>query len=130
MAELVALHASQVEPGNLPGAGFEENDLACRQEDGPIWKPAAFDSAYHQLLKRRKWQGPTFHGLRNSHATHLMSAGVDPKAIAERPGHSRVASTLDTYIHALPGMREEASQRIESAMAVARKKPRPTVRVS
>lgn len=40
-----------------------------------------------------------FHDLRHSHATHLLRAGVHPKIVAERLGHSAVGITLDTYSH-------------------------------
>jgi len=80
------------------GPAYLGGDLVCCREDGSIWKPAAFDSAYRQLLKRRKLDGPTFHALRHSHASHLLRSGVDPKVISERLGHSKVAFTLDKYV--------------------------------
>jgi integrase len=49
-----------------------------------------------------------FHDLRHSHASHLLKAGVHPKIVSERLGHSTVGMTLDTYSHVLPGMQEEA----------------------
>jgi site-specific recombinase XerD len=33
---------------------------------------------------------------------HLLRAGVHPKVVCERLGHSRVGITLDTYSHVLP----------------------------
>jgi integrase len=112
------------------GAAYLDTDLVCCREDGELWKPAAFDSAYRQLLKRRKLDGPTFHGLRHSHASHLLRSGVDPKVISERLGHSKVAFTLDKYVHLLPGMQEEAARRIEDAMTRAKLKIAPPTRVS
>jgi integrase len=65
-----------------------------------------------------------FHDLRHSHATHLLRAGVHPKVVSERLGHSRVGITLDTYSHVLPGMQEDAVQRIDAVLskAIAAKK--------
>ena len=51
-----------------------------------------------------------FHDLRHTHATLLMDAGVPPKVIAERLGHSRASFTEDTYQHVLPGMQADAAQ--------------------
>jgi integrase len=33
------------------------------------------------------------HGLRHGHATHLLSAGTNPKVVSERLGHASVSFT-------------------------------------
>jgi integrase len=45
-----------------------------------------------------------FHDLRHNCATLLLSAGVDPKSVATRLGHSNPAVLLTTYAHVLPSM--------------------------
>ncbi|QGG97985.1 site-specific integrase [Streptococcus dysgalactiae subsp. dysgalactiae] len=40
-----------------------------------------------------------FHGFRHTHATLLYNAGIDPKALQHRLGHSTISMTLDTYSH-------------------------------
>ena len=54
----------------------------------------------------------TVRGLRHTHATLALAAGVHPKVVSERLGHSTVALTLDVYSHAIPAMEEEAVSRI------------------
>ncbi|MCH8807959.1 MAG: efflux RND transporter permease subunit, partial [Planctomycetes bacterium] len=44
----------------------------------------------------------TLHGLRHAHATLALTAGINPKTVAERSGHASVVITLDTYSHVLP----------------------------
>lgn len=51
------------------------------------------------------------HDLRHTYATLLLRAGVNPKVVTERLGHSSVAFTLDTYAHVMPGMQPEAASR-------------------
>ena len=63
-----------------------------------------------------------FHSLRHSHATHMLSAGVHPKVASERLGHSRVGITLDLYSHVLPGMQEDAVERVDTVFQIAKKK--------
>jgi len=46
----------------------------------------------------------TLHGLRHTHATLLLSAGVHPKKVAERLGHASIGLTLDVYSHVTPEM--------------------------
>jgi len=58
----------------------------------------------------------TFHGLRHSHATHLLRQGVSAKIVAERLGHSTPAFTLARYSHVLPGMQEEAARLVAARL--------------
>ena len=46
------------------------------------------------------------HCFRHSHATYLLSSGVDIKSVSERLGHKDVEETLNTYAHVLPNNRE------------------------
>jgi integrase len=42
----------------------------------------------------------TFHGLRHTHCTMLLQAGVPTAYVARRVGHQRVSTTSDIYQHA------------------------------
>lgn len=101
--------AAQNERNAILGEGYAGSGLVCCCEDGRVWKPAAFDSTCRQLLKRRQLDGPNFHALRLSHASHLLRARIDPKVISERLGHSKMAFTMDQYVHLMPGMQEKAA---------------------
>jgi integrase len=52
-----------------------------------------------------------FHGLRHSHATVLLQAGVPVRVVAERLGHADPAMTLRVYQHVVPGMQRHAADR-------------------
>jgi len=65
-------------------------------------------------LPRIRW-----HDLRHTHATLLLEAGEHPKVVAERLGHSRIATTLDTYSHVLPQMQERAAEKADSLLTAA-----------
>jgi len=43
-----------------------------------------------------------FHELSHSHASMLVDMGVAPLEIAERLGHEKVETTLNTYSHLYP----------------------------
>jgi len=49
------------------------------------------------------------HGLRHTHASLTLRAGIYPKVISEGLGHATVSISLDTCSHAIPAMREEAA---------------------
>jgi integrase len=50
----------------------------------------------------------TPHGLRHTHATLLLAAGVDVKTVSQRLGHASVSFTLDLYSHVLDEMQGRA----------------------
>ena len=43
-----------------------------------------------------------FHDFRHTMATAALQAGIHPKVVQERLGHSSIAITLDTYSHVAP----------------------------
>jgi integrase len=66
------------------------------------------------------WCRRTFgklHELRHSHASQLLDAGVNIKAVSSRLGHASAALTLSTYAHLLPGADQDAAQRIDDLLS-------------
>jgi integrase len=57
--------------------------------------------------------------LRHTAATLLFGAGINPKVISERLGHSSVAFTMDVYAASLPDMQEEAAEKLETILGTA-----------
>ncbi len=49
-----------------------------------------------------------FHSLRHTHATMLLEAGANIKDIQQRLGHSKLATTMDTYSHVTKKMSEDS----------------------
>jgi integrase len=103
----------------LLGPAYQNTGLVCSTEDGSIWKPSAFTSAYRDLLRRRGIANIGFHALRHAHASQLLKNNVNPKIISERLGHSKVAFTLDTYAHLLPGMQDQAAISTNATLGAA-----------
>jgi len=42
-----------------------------------------------------------------------------PKVVSERLGHASIGITLDTYIHVMLGMQEEATEKIDAGLRAA-----------
>lgn len=114
----------QLEMARQLGSDYQNGDLVCCRDDGSAWPPSAFTSAYRDLLRRRGIENIRFHDLRHSHASQLLRAGIHPKVISERLGHSKVGFTMDVYSHLLPGMQEEAAQKTNTALKAAIEKQR------
>jgi integrase len=58
-----------------------------------------------------------FHSLRHNHATMLLEAGANIKNIQKRLGHSRLATTMDTYSHVTEKMKNDTVNIFESLVA-------------
>lgn len=50
-----------------------------------------------------------FHNLRHTHTTMLAEAGVNPKYVQKRLGHSKLSTTLNYYTHITDKMDEEVA---------------------
>ena len=61
-----------------------------------------------------------FHSLRHTHASLMLTAGVHPKVVSERLGCSSISVTMDIYSHVLPGLQEDAVDRLEKLLERAR----------
>lgn len=53
------------------------------------------------------------HDLRHSHASLLVEMGFTPLEIAERLGHERIETTLNTYSHLYPDKQDRLADRLE-----------------
>lgn len=53
------------------------------------------------------------HDLRHSHASLLIELGCTPLAIADRLGHEKVETTLNTYSHLFPNKRQEVAESLQ-----------------
>ena len=69
-----------------------------------------------QRIKKTTRLATRFHDLRHAHASILIAAGVHAKAIQEDMRHRDIGTTLNTYGHLMPGLREEAARKIDEAM--------------
>ena len=88
------------------------------QGDALPLQPNSITQAIAKFMKKRGSK-VRLHGLRHSHATHMLASGIHPKIASERLGHSKVGITLDLYSHVLPGMQEEAAIKVDTLISAA-----------
>ena len=98
------------------GAGFQNLGFVIRQEDGSPIRPDSMSQKWRRFLESNNLPSIRFHDLRHSNATALIQAGVNPRVVQQRLGHSDVNITLNTYTHVLPEMDMEAAEKLDCLM--------------
>ena len=110
LIQLLLEHREMQEPSHLDlvfpnGSGNPLNISNIIYRD---FKPIAKKAGLPKRLR--------LYDLRHTHATLLLMAGVHPKIVSERLGHSTITLTMDTYSHVLPGMQEESAQKLDALL--------------
>ena len=98
-------------PGTTPGRGW-----SSATHGSPV-SPNALSHHWRHVAAASGLPKLRLHDLRHTHATLALAAGVHPKVVQERLGHSTVAFTLDVYSHAVPALQEEAAERVAALFA-------------
>ena len=91
------------------GSAWTATGRVFTREDGADLHPERVSERFDRLVKASGLPRLTVHGLRHTHATLGLQAGVHPKVMQERLGHSSVAFTLDKYSSVIPAMQEDAA---------------------
>ena len=85
-------------------------NLVFCKEDGTPLHPDRFTAAFKRHVRDAglpTLRGP--HSLRHTWATLALKAGVHPKVVSDRLGHSTIAVTIDTYSHVAPSLDSSAA---------------------
>jgi integrase len=93
---------------------LQPGDFAFTKVDGTAFDPGRITLMFLQLSEGAGLRRIRLHDLRHTHATHLLEAGANLKAVQERLGHNDPTFTIDTYIHLLPTIQAEALKSLQS----------------
>lgn len=92
----------------------------CCTADGGFIAPSDMSAAFKEFCASvgvELADGESFHVLRHTHATQLLSNKANPKEVQQRLGHSRIETTFG-YSHVMPG--EDAATATEYGAIVER----------
>ncbi|MDN6664700.1 MAG: site-specific integrase, partial [Tetragenococcus koreensis] len=92
-------------------------------EGCPIFaKKRVFNSTVNKRLKiicnKANIPPITIHGLRHTHASLLLFAGVSIASVANRLGHSSMATTQETYLHIIQELENQDNDKIMRHLAM------------
>jgi integrase len=96
---------------------FKPEDLLFANFEGKPLRPSAVSSDWGELAERIGMPEITFHSLRHSHASQLISEGVDIATLSTRLGHARPAVTLAIYAHMFTSDDSKAAAAINAALS-------------
>ena len=111
-----SLTARQDEQRRALGRRPTDDDLVfCDSSGEPLWGRHVTTLQLKGLLRQADLPQIRFH-LRHTFATLQLTAGTNPKIVAEVLGHTEVAITLDRYSHSLPTLHAEAMGRLDAVL--------------
>ena len=91
-------------------------------EDQPLFvQKRVFNSTINNLLQRycEELDIPVIsvHGLRHTHASLLLFAGVSIASVAKRLGHADMTTTQQTYLHIIQELENKDNSKIMQNLA-------------
>ncbi|MCH8109544.1 MAG: site-specific integrase [Chloroflexi bacterium] len=117
VALLRSIHRNQLEQRLAVGPLWQDTGYVFTQANGSRIDPDKATRDFTRIVSKNGLPYLTLQGLRHAHATLLLAAGVHPKIVSERLGHSNIGITMDIYSHVMPGMQEAAAQSIDDTLA-------------
>lgn len=98
------------------GKYYKDSNFVCTKENG---ENITTDTLKYlsRVVNYELGINFNFHSLRHTHATMLLEAGANIKDIQKRLGHSKLATTMDTYSHVTEKMKNDTVDIFESLVA-------------
>lgn len=82
--------------------------------------PYTISKWFPKFIERNNLKKITFHGLRRTSATQLVSMDIDFKAVGARLGHADTSMLHKIYAHALRSTDQQASEKLEAKFSSIR----------
>ncbi|KYH35381.1 tyrosine recombinase XerC [Clostridium tepidiprofundi DSM 19306] len=98
------------------GQYYKNSNFVCTKENGENITPNTL-KYLSRVVNYELGIKFNFHSLRHTHATMLLEAGANIKDIQKRLGHSKIATTMDTYSHVTEKMKNDTVEIFESLVA-------------
>lgn len=90
--------------------------LVFTTPDGAPMPPNNLSRDWARFIKARKLPSVSFHSLRHSHVSMLISSKLDPLTVAHRVGHASSTTTMRIYAHMWNKPDDAAANAAEAAL--------------
>lgn len=107
---LRAQRRAQLEERLAAGTDWHDHDLVFARPDGSHLRPRYVENELARQSEAAGIGRLTPHQMRHACFSLLAYKEVEPRVIMEIAGHSTMAITTDTYLHALPDSLDRAAQ--------------------
>ncbi len=112
---LRALRVKHLERRLALGLGkMDAGDLVFAKVPGEIPSPDNLSRDWRRVIKGLKLPQISLHGLRHTHASMLISSGIDVLSVSRRLGHGSPAFTLSTYAQFFQDRGDAAAKAIDT----------------
>lgn len=98
------------------GNSYNDNDYICKWDDGRLFDPSYVSHHFDLILKKKDMRKITFHELRHSAASYLISMGFSLKEVQEWLGHSTITITADIYSHVCLEAKRKMAEKIDQGL--------------
>ncbi|AWN22469.1 hypothetical protein DKM44_03815 [Deinococcus irradiatisoli] len=98
------------------GEEWQESGLVFATSIGTLYHPRNLLRDWYVLLDHAQVRRIRIHDIRHTYASLAIYQGLDPKALADRLGHSRASLTLDLYAHVFEEQRERTALTLSDLM--------------
>lgn len=92
--------------------GVKSKDIVITNIKGSYLDFAYFREELKKFLSTHNLKRFSVHSLRHTHASLLFEAGIEPKTISDRLGHSNIQTTLNMYTHLNDKQRSDVADRL------------------
>lgn len=100
----------------------DDATLMFGNPDGTPRKPSNLTTAWRWACRALDLPRIPFHGLRHSHASLLIAAGVDIVQVSKRLGHAKPTVTLGVYAHMFESTDRASAAAVDSVLRTPRKR--------
>lgn len=101
---------------NKCGDLWIDSDRLFVQWNGKPMHPDTVTDWFRKFIKRKNLPPITFHGLRHTNATLMISQNIDVAIVASRLGHAQITTTLNFYVHPVQSHNKEAGNILEEIL--------------
>ena len=116
MEALLSHRKKQDELKSLLEDHYDKQDLVICTHFGTPQDPQNILRVMKRIIEVSKVPAIRFHDLRHTHASILISEGVDLVKVSKRLGHANAKITLEYYAHLMPNEDDQVADIFDQAM--------------